>query len=306
MQSTAPVKSRATTANPEVGLVVPAQVYPGERVSGTVVANPAEYEGMAGVAVTRVAVPLEAAGEASTLAGWTVEDTRAKSRNGPTGRSCFTVPRDGSGINITFQQTGDSAHSVSKLINFAPSSSKREKTPRSFEAAALCMKGQLCTVRGPFSGDSSKTFAAFEDRPATVVAETPNTAYIRIPDLTEAGARPLFLAEGSKVVGLPVAVGEFSLYNGEKELQKGQSFNDLPARGWSKRYSGRVAWRPGNFPATNLEEARKLIPGFQLPRRRSRGAREAGSAGKGRVKGKTRGGREKRWIDSAGRQEHDS
>ena len=102
------------------------------------------------------------------------------------------------------------------------------------------MKGQLCTVRGPFSGDGGKTFAAFEDRPAMVVAETPDTAYIRIPDLTEPGARPLFLAEGSKVVALPVAVGEFSLYNGDKELQKGQTLMTFPTRGWSKRYSGRV------------------------------------------------------------------
>ena len=286
LQPKTPVKSTATAANREVGLVMPVQAYAGERVSGSVVANPAEYETMAGVTVTRVAVPLELAGPASTLAGWTVE-VPGESPQRADGPIVFTVPRSGSGLNVTFRQTGNSAHSVSKLINFAPSSPKQQKPPRLFEAAALCMKGQLCTVRGPFSGDSGKTVAAFEDRPAMVVAETPDTAYIRIPDLTEAGPRPLFLAEGSKVVALPVAVGEFSVYNGEKELQPGQTLVTFPiVEGPSDIADG--AWLPGNFPATNLEEARKLIPGFQLPRE-DRGAREKREA---RQKGESKEKRE--------------
>ena len=284
MQPTAPSKSGATTASPEVGLLVPAQVYAGERVSGSVVTNPAEYEGVAGVAVTRVAVPLEAAGEASTLAGWTVEIPGEKPQRAD-GPIVFTVPRDGSGVNLTFKQTGNTTHSVSTLITFASNSSKRQKTPTSFEAAALCIKGQLCTVRGPFSGDSSKTIAAFEDRPATVMAESPDTAYIRISGLTEPGSRPLFLAEGSKVVALPVAVGEFSLTNGDRELQQGQSLMTFPILDGPSDITDE-AWRPGNFPATNLEEARKLIPGFQLPHedREAREKREAQAKGESKEK----------------------
>ena len=284
VQAKTPVESPATAANREVGLVMPTQVYAGERVSGSVVANPAEYETMAGVTVTRVALPLESAAQASTLAGWTVE-VPGESPQRADGPIVFTVPRSGSGLNITFRQTGNSAHFVSKLINSAPSSPKQQKKPRSFEAAALCMKGQLCTVHGPFSGDSGKTFAAFEDRPAMVVVETPDTAYIRIPDLTEPGPRPLFLAEGSKVVAWPMAVGEFSVYNGEKELQPGQTLVTFPiVEGPSDIADG--AWLPGNFPATNLEEARKLIPGFQLPPedRETREKREARQKGESKEK----------------------
>ncbi len=263
-QSKAQVEATATRANQEFGLVVPAQVYPGERVSGSMVANPAEYERMAGVKVTRVAVPPESAGEASTLAGWSVE-VPGESPQRADRPIAFTVPRGSSELNITFKQTGNSAHSVSKLISFPQSAVKKQKTPASFEAAALCLKDQLCTVRGPFSGEGGKTFAAFEDRPAMVVAETSDTAYIRIPERTEPGPRPLFIAEGSKVVALPVAVGEFSLYNGDRELQPGQTLVTFPiVEGPSDIAEG--AWQPGNFPATNLEEARKLVPGFQLPR----------------------------------------
>ena len=272
------VSSTASKANPEVGLVLPAQVYPGERVSGSVVTNSAEYEGLAGVTVTRVAAPLEPAGEASTLAGWTVEVPGEKPQpaDGPV---VFTVPRGSSELNVTFRQTGNSAQSVSQSIAFPPGAPKKQKAPGSFEGAALCLKDQLCTVRGPFSGDSSKTFAAFEDRPAIVVAETPDTAYIQVPKLTEPGARPMFLAEGSKVVALPVAVGEFNLKNGDRELEAGQTLMTFPILEGPSDIPD-AAWRSGTFPATNLEEARKLIPGFQLPKE-DRKAREKGGPQKG-------------------------
>ncbi len=276
-----PPVTTAGAPSGEVGLVIPAGVHPGERVSGRVVANPAEYESMAGVTVTRIAAQLASEGPASALAGWTVQ-VPGDSPQPADGPIVFTVPRDGAALNVTLSQTGNSASSVSKQITFAPNPSKQPKAPKVFEAAALCVKGQLCTVRGPFSGDSSKTFAAFEDRPAIVVAETPQTAYLRIPDQTEPGPRPLFLAEGTKVVAFPTAVGEFSLYNGEKELKPGQTLVTFPiVDGPSDIAEG--AWVPGNFPATTLDEARKLVPGFQLPRedheaREKREAQEKGES----------------------------
>jgi hypothetical protein len=288
LQPKTPVKVTATT----VGLVMPAQVYPGERVSGSVVANPAEYEGVAGVTVTQVAVPLESAGQAPTLAGWTVEVTGENPQRAD-GPIVFTVP-GGSGLNLTFRQTGNSSHSVAKVISLPQSAPKKQKAPTSFEAAALCLKGQLCAVRGPFSGDTGKTFAAFEDRPAMVVAETPDSAYIRIPDLTEPGARPLFIAEGSRVVALPVAVGEFIIRNGDRELQSGGTLMTFPSLDGPGDIPD-IAWRPGNFPATNLEEARKLIPGFQLPRedreaREKRDAQEKGESKEQREADEKKGG----------------
>src|ERR1019366_4865547 len=97
--------------------------------------------------------------------------------------------------------------------------------------------------------------------------------------LTEPGARPLFLAEGSKVVALPVAVGEFNLKNGDRELEAGQTLMTFPILEGPSDIPD-AAWRSGTFPATNLEEARKLIPGFQLPKE-DRKAREKGGPQKG-------------------------
>ncbi|MFZ0912231.1 MAG: hypothetical protein WBQ76_16330 [Candidatus Korobacteraceae bacterium] len=275
VKSKAQAEATATTANQEFGLVVPARVYAGERISGSMVANPAEYEPMAEVTVTRIALPRGSAGEAPTLADWSVE-VPGESPQRADAAIAFTVPRGSAELTITFKQTGNSAHSVSKRMSFPQSAAKKQKTPASFEAAALCLKGQLCTVRGPFRGEGGKTFAAFEDRPAMVVAETSDMAYIRIPERTEPGPRPLFIAEGPKVVALPVAVGEFTLKNGDRELQAGQTMVTFPILDGPSDIPD-AAWQAGNFPATNLEQARKLIPGFQLPRedREAREKREA-------------------------------
>lgn len=267
MHPETPVHPPITTAQQEVGLVLPAQFRPGERVSGTVVENPDQYSEMPEVTVTRVAVPFESAGEASRLSGWLFETAGEEPRRAD-GPITLVVPRRGVELNITFRQSGNPAHSVSQTLNFSRNflerSAQESGPPNSFEAAALCLKDGLCAVSGPFNGDSSKTFAAFEDRPATIVAEASNAAYLRIPELTAPGSRPLFIAEGSKVVvALPVVVGEFFIRNNGREMQAGESLITFPTLDGAGDIPD-SAWQAGNFPATNLQRARQLIPGFKL------------------------------------------
>jgi hypothetical protein len=281
-----PVQPPITSANKEVGLVLPAHVRPGERVSGSVVESPDQYAGIPDVTVMRVAVPFESEGEASRLWGWSVE-TPGESPQRADGPITLVVPSGGSAVNVTFRQNGNPAHSVSQTLNFPAGAAKKQQPPKSYKAAALCLKGGLCTVSGPFGGDSSKTFAAFEDRPATIVAEAADTAYIAVPELTEAGARPLFIAEASKVVALPVTVGDFLIKNNGRELQEGQTLIVFP----TLNGAGDVPdsqWRTESFPASNLEQARQLVPGFQLPKEK----REKHEAEKKREKGESKEKRE--------------
>ena len=282
MQPKTLVKPPITSANKEVGLVLPAHVRPGERVSGSVVENPDQYAGMPDVTVTRVAVPFESEGEASRLWGWSVE-TPGENPQRADGPITFVARSEGSAVNVTFRQNGNPAHSVAQTLNLPAGAGKKQQAPKSYKAAALCLKGGLCTVSGPFSGDSSKTFAAFEDRPATIVAETTDSAYIAVPDLTEAGARPLFIAEGTKVIALPVAVGNFFIKNNGRELQEGQTLIVFPTLDGAGDVPD-SQWRTANFPASNLEQARQLVPGFQLPKDR----REKHEAEKQREKGESK------------------
>jgi hypothetical protein len=259
----APVPQPITAASPEVGIVVPAQIRPGERVSGIVTRDTSKYDGMPEVSVMRLAVPFESTGEASRLSGWNFE-TEGETPQAADGPITFIAPRGDSGLKVTFRQAGKPAHSVGEVLHFSPSST-RASPSRSFQSPALCMKDSLCMVRGPFSGDSRKTFAAFEQRPATIVAETTEAAYINIPESTEPGSRPLFIAEGAKLVALPVVVGGFFIKNNGRELQAGQTLIVFPTLDGPSDIPDEL-WRAGNYPETNLDRARQIAPGSQMPR----------------------------------------
>ena len=262
MQPATAVHPPIRSATQEVGLVLPVQLRPGERVSGSVVENPEPYDEVPEVTVTRVTIPFESAGEASRLSGWLLVAPGEKPQRAD-GPITFVVPSGDSGLEISFRQAGNSAHSVSKTLKL-PQPGEKPPAMRSFRAPALCLKGALCTVDGPFQGDSSKTFAAFEDRPATIVAETTDAVYISVPDLTASGARPLFIAEGSKIVGIPEVVGEFVIRNSHRELSGGQALLMFPTLDGPGQIPD-SEWQLGNFPATNLTQAQQLIPGFELP-----------------------------------------
>lgn len=264
-KATATMAASAGAPRQELAIVLPVDVRPGERVSGTVVEDPARYAESWEVIVTKVALPLESSGEGSRLAGWLVEIPGEEPQRAD-GPITFIVPSSGSGMNVTFREAGNPGHSVSQTLKLSLVSANADsitKAPpaNSFAAQALCMKGQLCALSGPFSGDSRQAFAAFEDRPATVVAETSDAAYIAVPELTGPGSRPVFITEGSKVVGLPVVVGDFFIRNNGRALAAGESLITFPTLDGPGDVPD-AAWQAGNFSASDLERARHLIPGF--------------------------------------------
>ena len=257
----AALQSTPNTNTKEVGLVLPAQIRPGQRVSGSVVEDPSKYEGVPEITVTRVALPFLSSGAASTLAGWTVEMSGEPPQPAD-GPIALTIPPGQLELAVAFHPAGNPGTLISRAIAIPHGPRAKAKIRTSYSAPALCLKRQLCAVRGPFSGDSSKSFAAFEERPAKIVAETSDTAYIAVPDRTEAGPRPLVVAEASKVIAFPMVVGSLNLRPDGRNLKTGdkqlmystvEGPEELPD----------AEWRPGNYPSSNLAEAQKLVPGFQ-------------------------------------------
>jgi hypothetical protein len=252
----------------EVGLVLPTHIRPGERVSGSVVENPADYESWPEVMITRFALPFAASGPSAALSGWQV-DISGEPTQAADGPIALTVPPGQIGLAVLLHPAAESVGGpVAKTINmFAGSggkgaSGKKGPASASYMAPAICVKGQLCVVQGAFNGNSSKTFAAFEARPARIIAETTTALYLAIPEATEPGPRPLAIAEGAKAIAFPMVVAEYTVHPTRRDLTTGGTMLvDLLIEG-----PGDVPdqeWRPGNYPASNLDEARKVLPGFQ-------------------------------------------
>jgi hypothetical protein len=266
----APASAPAGTNVKEVGLIFPAKIRPGDRVSGSVVEHPESYEGQAGIRVTRIALPFTPSGTASTLAGWVVEMS-GEPPQAADGPLSLTIPPGQIELAVLFHPHENSTPQISKVIQL-PSLGPKTKHPTSYLAPAICLKGQACVIQGPFSGNSAKTFAAFEERPARILAETPDSAYIAIPDRTEAGPRPLAIAEGSKAIAWPMVVAQFSIEPDRRDLKQGEMMLQYVTMEGPEELPDQL-WLPGNYPASTLDEARKLVPGFQLPKA-SREAKE--------------------------------
>ncbi len=259
--------SRAPSAGTnamEVGLVLPSQLRPGDRVSGSVVQNPTAYERTPGITVTPVSLPLAPSGAASTLSDWTLKIAGQPPQ--PADQPVvLTVPSRKAELAVLFRQKGSATSPVSKTIAIPRTSAAKLKRPTSYVAPAICLKDQICVIRGPFGGDSSKTFAAFQTWPAQVVAETRDTAYLAVPDRTQPGSGSLLIAEGQKVVAFPLVVGDFTLEPDRRTLSKGETLLHYATLEGPEELPDSL-WVPGNYPASNLAIARELIPGFELPR----------------------------------------
>ena len=259
----------------EVGLILPAQIRPGERVSGSVVEDPGKYEAMPEITVTRVALPFASSGTGSTLADWVVE-VSGEPPQPADGSIALTIPPGQIELAFAFHPVGNPGTLISKAIATPHSPRAKGKTPTSYQAPAICLKDQLCVVHGAFSGDSSKTFAAFEQRPAKIVAETSNAAFLAVPDLTEPGPRPLIIAEGQKVIAFPMVVGKLSFRPDTRNLKAGDKQLTYSTLEGPEELPD-AEWRPGNYPPSNLARAQKLVSGFQVPAasREGREEREA-------------------------------
>ena len=247
----------------EVGLVLPSHVRPGERVSGSVVEDPADYENMSQVTVTRFALPFETSGKLSTLAGWSVEISGEPPQPAD-GPIALTIPPGQVALAVMLRAAGNVGAPVSKAIPMPPASRDKNKGA-AWLAPATCVKGRLCMVHGVFSGNSKKTFAAFSEQPAKIIAETTTAAYLAVPHATDAGPRPLVIAEGGKAIAFPMVISLVGIRPDRRTLKAGEQLLIYVTIDGAEELPDQE-WRPGNFPPSNLEDARKLVPGYQLPR----------------------------------------
>ena len=255
----APITTTNTT-NRTVGVVLPARLRSGQRVSGMVVDDPDRFDGHPELIVARVTLPMPTTGDASQLSGWTFEWKPSEPQPAD-GAISFVAPKAGGPQEFTFRQAGDPAIVVPGKVQIPKTKSKGAKSPNSFESPALCFKQDMCEVIGKFSGDSLNTFVSFDSVPARIVAETDSAAYIDVPAFMNLGPATLIVAEGAKVEAMMMVVAELRLTPNHEAIKTGQDiFTALHVDGAAELSDDQ--WHYGVYPPSNLEKARALVPGF--------------------------------------------
>jgi YD repeat-containing protein len=270
MERKSPIQPSTTTGVKELSVILPAHLRPGERVSGSIVEDSQKYDEVQDISVIRIKLPMGSEGEGAALAAWAFEapGEHPQRADGPT---TFTVPHS-SQLTLRLRQVRNPARSVSCEVSVAKNSPPQKTSgPQTFEAPAVCLKGDLCPVRGPFGGDSAKTLIAFGSRPAAIVAETEDIAYVSVPDGLATGSTHLLVADGSQVTALPIDIAELRFTPARRELREGETLLIHAVLSGPEELADQL-WQAGVFPpAFSVEKAREAFPGFEPPKQGKEG-----------------------------------
>lgn len=257
MQRKNPTDDTTATTTKEVAVVLPADLRPGQRISGSVVDDPDRFGGHPDLLLARVLLP--SAGDAFRLSDWTFElnGSVPQPADGPI---TFTVPVVNP-LAFTLRQTGDPSVAVGGKIDLPKPMLQKPPVTTGFESSALCFKQDLCTIAGPFTGDSHNTFVAFDKVPVKIIAQTANATIVDVPMEVVGGSATLIVDEGRKVAAMVMVVATLGLQPKHDVVQAGQNTGGAVVL----ENVGELAdaqWRYGVFPSSSLERARALVPGF--------------------------------------------
>lgn len=134
-----------------------------------------------------------------------------------------------------------------------------------FETPPVAVAGRTHVVRGPLSGDGTKTKVKIGGRPVPIVAENPRSVFFEVPDDTPAGYTKVAVEDGGRRAEIPIAVVKIAMSADQLRLKRGQTTRLHVAISGPESWGDDV-WRPG-VPSDlcDLAELRRKFPGFEPP-----------------------------------------
>jgi hypothetical protein len=264
------VEPPATPRDSTFAIVLPAALVPGKQVSGSIVENTHYIRLRPELIVNDVTLPLVPGGDAAKLSGWRIEIAGSKPERADLPFS-FVVPTGTASIGVKVYPEGQPAQAVTKSIPIPKSPPPSSEPKSGYVAQAVCVSGDVCPVGGVFDGNATTALASFGDKPAPIVAETTDMAFIGVPEDLEYGVKPLLFNEGSELLAFPIVVVQIQVVVNGVTLDEFHS--DIKQGEKRLAFAGVIGvqnlpddnWTPGMFPRTNLEWARRFVPNFDVP-----------------------------------------
>jgi len=136
----------------------------------------------------------------------------------------------------------------------------------SYSMPPVALAGRVNVIRGPLSGDGTKTTVRIGDRTLPIVAENSNSAFFRIPDDFAPGKFRVSLEDGGRRVEIPLTVLRMTMAADQLKLKKGQSTKFHVEIAGPESWDDAV-WRSAGVPSDLCDVAavRRKFPDFQPP-----------------------------------------
>ena len=136
----------------------------------------------------------------------------------------------------------------------------------SYSMPPVALAGRVTVIRGPLSGDGTKTTVRIGDRRLPIVAENSSSAFFRIPEEFAPGKFRVSVEDGGRRVEIPITVLRMTMTADQLKLKKGQSTKFHVEIGGPESWDDAV-WRSAGVPSDLCDVAavRRKFPGFQPP-----------------------------------------
>jgi hypothetical protein len=161
----------------------------------------------------------------------------------------YAIRRDAGDHHLTFKirRPGEKAPAVEGELPIGPNAGPAV-TPvggaNSYAMPPVALAGRVNVIRGPLSGDGTKTIVRIGDRKLSIVAENERSVFFRIPDDFVAGEFRVELEDGGRRVEIPITVLRMTMAADQLKLRKGQTTKFHVAISGPESWDAGV-WRPG-------------------------------------------------------------
>lgn len=272
-----PVAEEEQAATPQssatlVGVVLPADMRPGDTVSGAVTTDPAGYRDVPALQVIELKALLPTTTAGTPDLGVLQVDL-GDGRLQPADQALtLAVPAAATRVRVTVRRGDEPAPIVARDVPVSrgggagpPPGAGGMLDPRAYRTPSLYVPDEVRVIQGPFDGDSRTTAVEVGGTPCRVMAETPRAAYWTMPATVQPGAHDVHLTEPSTRATFSVVVLGLTMRADQLELVRGQS------TGFDVEISGphrlpEHVWRAATpFDVVDLAGVRKLAPGFRIP-----------------------------------------
>ena len=265
-----PTTPQVTPKPTQYALVLPAALVAGEQVSGSVIDNIHYIRLRPELIVEEVTLPLDPGGSAAKLSGWRIKVAGSQPQPASSPFT-FTVPSGASAIDVNIYPEGQPAQAIVKSIPIPKTLPPSSKPKAGYVAQPVCVFGDVCPIGGVFDGNATTARAAFDNKPAKVVAETTEMAFVEVPDTVQVGIHQLLFNEADELLAFPVALVQVDIVSDGATLDDFQ--RDVKKDDHKLIFAGVIGvqnlpeddWTVGMFPKTNLEWARRFVPNFEVP-----------------------------------------
>ncbi|MGH9592314.1 MAG: hypothetical protein ACRD5L_04430, partial [Bryobacteraceae bacterium] len=257
-----------------MGIVTPADARPGEEVSGSLVLDPKNYQGVPGLRVTTVELPLDRDDNGQPSLRGVVVDTGDGQPQQADQAMKLKLPshlRDEvDAVRLLFHRQDQTTSQVSAVIPGGPVTMMEGEVASTgsagdFSAPPVASSGTVQLVHGPFDGNSATTEVHVDGTPAHVLAETPRACYYKLPPGLSPGAHKVTLKKGSHSVSFNIYVIRLEMSAERLQLMRGET-TDFHATLRGADQIPADIWSAGEEPALlDLSKLSATAPGYHPP-----------------------------------------